>query len=158
SDVEAQARRFSEQLLTAITDRLDARANGRLVLVRRLPIRIRTRRELFADRAEIERIADDFAAAIPLEQAASTRTEHDDVVVFDDEVDWRAAYLVEVAQARDTSAWWFAALVAEPDGIAGLATQPRADIERVLVRVARMNVLESLLARLPAVAVERLAA
>lgn len=156
ADVEADARTFSERLLTAITDRLDARANGKLVLVRRLPIRIRARRELFADRAELERIADDVAASIRLD-STSAPAEHDDVVLFDDEVAWRASYLVEVAHGRASTAWWFATLAREPDGIAGLTTAPRAETELVLAHLARAGALPPLLARSPLDTIARLA-
>src|SRR5687768_706031 len=93
SDLQAQARAFAESLLEAITRRLEDRTGGRLVLIRRLSVRLRASQALFADRDEIERLAEGIAASIMIDEEAEPS--HDvDVVVFANEVEWRAAYLI----------------------------------------------------------------
>ncbi len=144
-DLSDRARTFAEQLVEAVAERLEERARGRLVMIRRLPVRLRARRELLFDRAELDRLADALAASINWSDASPTWS--DDVIVFEDEVAWRAAFLVELTRVREVP-WCFAELATSPDGCGGLATLPEPTLASVLAHVDRAGALEAVLERM----------
>jgi len=142
-DVQARSRRFAEHLLDAIARKLEDRAGGRLVLIRRLPVRLRASIAMLADASEIERMADAIAASIDIQPSAAP-PEEADVVVFDSDAHWRAAYLVNVANNGPTR-WYYATLANADDRCASITTMSTREIETILQQVDRENALRSLL-------------
>lgn len=155
SDLQAHARAFAESLLEAITRRLEDRTGGRLVLIRRLPVRLRASQALLADRDEIERLAEGIAASIMIDE--ETEPSHDvDVVVFANEVEWRAAYLIHLARG-DAPRWYFDRLSRADDACGGITSLTPSLAATALERVDDANALPQLLGRLPVEAIEKLA-
>jgi hypothetical protein len=154
AELATEARSFAEHLVEAIANQLDERTGGRLVFVRRLPLKLRAGRELLADRAELARMAADIAASITWRDDVPPWQQ--DVAVFADAIAWRAAYLVELACERGQE-WCFEALANEPDGLAGLRDLPVGDVVEILARVWRADALPALLAYLPVSASRELA-
>jgi hypothetical protein len=152
------AERFTRAVLERAAEWLEAQAPGRILLVRRLPLRWRLSEAALNDPAAIARCADDLVAV--LERAAVGTAEpapDDDLAVFEDEVQWRAAHLL--ARARGgAGAWFHAALEAEGDAVDALCTPSHRDLAAAVVaRLAGDGTLVEVLAALPAATVVTLA-
>jgi hypothetical protein len=150
-ELRAAAERFARTVLGRVADRLEARAPGRLLLVRRLPLRWRLDETALEDPAAEARCADDLAAA--LEDAAAgagAPAPDDDVAVFEDEAHWRASHLL--ARARGgAGAWFHEALEAEGDALDALCAPGKGDLTvAVVARLAADGTLVEVLSALPA--------
>ena len=88
-EVRHQAERFTREVLERTGDLLESRFPGRLFLIRRLPVRWALSDEQFTDPAEMGRLAEELA-----ETVGNLGEDHDSVVVFEDEAEWQARYLV----------------------------------------------------------------
>jgi hypothetical protein len=156
----------SERAVRAALERcvmlMEQRNPGRVVLVRRLPLRWRIDSTKLDDNSQIDTLADSMvqtiegmAVKLPL---ASSRTS-EDAVIFDEEPLWRASYLL--ATARRQTEWFHAVLKEEKDNSPLSAFfEPRhhATALATLMHLARENVLAEVLVTQDAAGVIRLAA
>jgi hypothetical protein len=157
--VRTAAERFTRAVLERAADLIEARAPGRVVLVRRLPLHWRLAANTLDDRAVLDRLASDIADAL-LAHAVdeASPTEFDELVVFRDEADWRAAHLDARARGESAGAWFFGDLAEEGNPLSALADPARASVaSAVLLRLADRGRLASVLASEPARSVETLA-
>lgn len=145
-DLDARSRRFAEQLLDEVARRLDERVGGRLVLIRRLPIKLRANVAMLADAREVARLAEAIADSIDI-QATSSPREDADVAVFDSDSDWRASYLAHHA-GHGPPRWYFATLAAADDRCAALTTLDRVTVATILRHVHAHDRLTQLLDQL----------
>ena len=165
-----RVRSASERVVRAALERcavlLEERAPGRIVLIRRLPLRWRFDESMFDEEAQVEELA--AATADVIERVAALRaggaggaSTHadtgDDAAVFDDEAHLRASFLASLA--RGGPEWFHAAL--EDEGSRPLAVlaapEKRAIALATLTRLADDNVLVDVLAAQPAADVAMLA-
>jgi hypothetical protein len=156
----------AERIVRAALDRcallLEERAPGRVVLIRRLPLRWRLDEAGLDDATQVEELA--RAAADAIERTLGRPVldppaGEDGAVVFDDEAHLRASHLLALARGGPA---WFHAAVEDPaaaDPLAILAApNRRATAQATLMRLARENVLAEALAARPAPAVAVFAA
>jgi hypothetical protein len=157
-DLRPRAERFARAVLERCADLVEARAPGRLVFVRRLPLRWRLNEARLGGTAALERCAADAAAAI--EEAVRDTgppSADDDVAVFNDETHWRASHLLDRLRGRPT-AWFHASLEDEGDPAEALRGPGGRDLARlVLTRLAADGPLIDVLAALPEAAAAALA-
>jgi hypothetical protein len=162
----AEIRPTAERIVRAVLERcaalLEARAPGRVVLVRRLPLRFALDESLLDDDTAVDDLAQ--AAVEAIERIAIPSTldppaTREGAVVFDDEAHLRASHLL--ARARGRPAWFHAALEdpAAGDPLAALAAPGRrATAHGTLARLAGAGVLAEVLAAQSRSAVAVLAA
>jgi hypothetical protein len=163
-DAEA-IRPIAERIVRAALERcaalLEERAPGRVVLIRRLPLRWRIDESVLEDAqqiGELARAAADAIERISVPSSLEPPAAREGAVVFEDEAHWRASYLL--ALARGQPAWFYEALGGSGAGeaLAVLAApERRLMAEAVLVRLARAGVLAEALKAQPAAAVKALA-
>ena len=164
----AQVRPAAERIVRAVLERcaavLEERTPGRVVLIRRLPLRWRFDETMLEEPAHVEELAQSAADAIegtavrsPVD-AIDSSAALDAAVLFDDEAHLRASYLLALARGRPA---WFHAVLEESetgDPLAALAAPERRSIAHAtLVRLAQEGVLAEVLAAQPAAAVAVLA-
>jgi hypothetical protein len=141
---------------------LEARAPGRIIMVRRLPLQFRCDESVLDDPEQVEELAraaadaiEGLATPVPIDAPFDV----DGVVVFADESQLRASQLVALARGRP--AWFHSTLDAGDLGgaLAALA-QPsrRTTAYAALVHLARADLLAEVLAGQPASAIAVLAA
>lgn len=151
-EVGPAAERFARAVLERAAGLLEARAPGRLVLIRHLPIRWRLGEPALADPGAIGRFAADLAATVEAEAAAYSGPPSGDreLVVFDDEAHWRAAHLLARARGRGADAWFYAAIGSPDDPLALLCVPDRRALAlAVLTRLAEEGLLVEVLACFP---------
>jgi hypothetical protein len=163
----AQIRPVAERIVRAVLERcaavLEARTPGRVVLIRRLPLKWRFDESMLDEPAQVEELAQSAADAIERTAVASPWLDSvaspGEAVLFDDEAHLRASYLLALARGRPA---WFHAVIEESepgDPLASLANPNRRSIAHAtLARLAREDVLAEVLAAQPAAAVAVLAA
>jgi hypothetical protein len=157
--VSPSARHFATRVIRRCDARLEARARGRVILVRRLEMIWRLLERALERDGEVEAFAEEMAEALSVqaEGAAAAPSPADNLVVFADEAHWRAAHLAAVARGEPT-AWYFARLADEGEPPGRLRRpEHRALAAAVLTRLAEDGSLPRVLARLPTVAVRDLA-
>ena len=161
-EVRIAAERVVRSALERCASMLEARAPGRVVFIRQLPLHVRCDETLFDDPDQIEQLAQ--AAADTIERMLIPAGLEADLptggaVVFRDEAEVRAAHLLAIARGQPA---WFHALLdqAEPGGpLAALAAPARREVAlTTLARLARAGVLAEVLAAQPPPAVGVLAA
>jgi len=122
---------FARAVLARCDELLHARAPRRVVLVRHLETHWRLRAEMLTSRSEFDAVAAELARYLD-DQACAGRYPSGalgDVVSFDDEAQWRAAFVAAPAAER-ARAWYFAPLAArspagaEPAGTEHPPTMP----------------------------------
>ena len=150
ASVRPAAERFARAVLERAADQIEARAPGRVLLVRVLPLRWRLGEASLDTSAAVARCADDVVAA--LEEAAARAgapTDGDDLAVFEDEAHWRASHLL--ARVRGgAGAWFHAALEARGDAVDALcAPGMRGLATAVLARLAADGTIVEVLVALP---------
>jgi hypothetical protein len=162
----AELRPAVERIVRAALERcaalLETRVPGRVVLLRRLPLRWSLDSPALEDPAVVDDLAQAAADAIertalpvPLDPPAHL----EGALVFDNEAHLRASHLL--ARARSRPAWFHAALEtpAVADPLAALtAPAQRITAQATLRRLAQEDVLAEVLASHPAPAVAALAA
>jgi hypothetical protein len=148
-DLRPRAERFTRAVLERCADLLEARAPGRRVLIRRLPLRWRLREAALGGPAALERCAADIAAAIEeAARQAGVPTPDGDLAVFDDEAHWRACHLFDGLHGR-AGAWFYSSLKGEGDPVEALCAAERRDLVfGVLARLAHDGRLIEVLAAL----------
>lgn len=158
ADLRERAEWFTREVLGRAVELLEARAPGRLIFLRRLPLRWSLAEDELADGSRVEDSARELAEAIERRLPAGTSLVADrgDIVAFDSEITWRAAHLL--SHARGESAFCFASLAGEGEPAAALARSGRALVEAVLARLDAAGVLVEVLAALSEEAVARLIA
>jgi hypothetical protein len=149
-DLRPRAERFARAVLERCAGLLEARAPGRVVLIRRLPLRWRLSEAALAGAAALERCAADIAAAVEeVVRQAGAPAADSDVAVFEDESHWRASHLLDGLRGR-AGAWFYAPLEAEGDPVEALcAPQRRGLALGLLARLETEGRLIELLAALP---------
>ncbi|MDR3698743.1 MAG: hypothetical protein P4L56_03850 [Candidatus Sulfopaludibacter sp.] len=162
----AEVRPAAERMVRAVIERcaalLEARAPGRVVLIRRLPLHWRVDESAFDDAEHVEDLA--LAAADAIERISrppvlDPPAAAEGAVIFDDEPHLRASHLL--ALARGGPAWFHTALdvPSNSDPLVALAAPARRETAHAtLLRLAREGVLAEVLAARPAVAVAVFAA
>jgi hypothetical protein len=157
-NLRPRAERFARAVLERCADLVEAQAPGRLVFVRRLPLRWRLSEAALGGEAALERCAADAAAAI--EEAvrdAVPPSPSDEVAVFADEAQWRAGHLSDRLRGRPR-AWFYASLEGEGDPVEPLRGPGGRDLARlVLTRLAADGPPIDVLAALPDAAAAALA-
>jgi hypothetical protein len=164
---DAELRRSAEDLTRAvlgrIADLVEARAPGRVIRVRALPIRWRldpgmltgpdngraadSAENAAAIRAEIEELAAALVRDLDARLPAPDDRPHDeaDLVVFADEAHHLAASLA--SRARGEQPWYQAEAARAAQPLAALAAPGRSELARaVLADLARMGHIEAMLA------------
>lgn len=162
----AEMRPAAERIVCAALGRcaalLEERAAGRIVFIRRLPLRWRIEETALDDPelvGELALAAADAIERIAVPGALDPSTASDGAVLFDDEGHLRAAQLL--ATARRRPAWFYDALEEEEPGgpLAALAAPQRRQIAlAALTRLAAAGVLAEALAAQSDAAVAVLAA
>lgn len=137
----SSAERFTRAVLERCAAALESRFPGRIVLVRRLPIRWRLSEAALSHPSAVARCAEDlFAALTQVVGARAAPSPDDDVAVFEDEDHWRACHLVSHA-AGDGDSWPYAALKTEGSAVDSLcAAGPQRGVA-VLMRLASEGAL-----------------
>jgi hypothetical protein len=148
----AEIRPAAERMVRAVLDRcaalLEERAPGRVVLIRRLPLRWRLDESTLEDDSSVEQLA--LAAADAIERISHPSVleppaDAEGAIIFDDEPHFRASHLL--AAARGRPAWFHTALE-------GISTAPLADLaapecrataHATLLRLAQEGVLAEVL-------------
>ena len=149
ANIRLAAERLVHAALERCSDLLDERAPGRVVMIRRLPLRWRIEESVLDDDAYVEALAQAVADAIERRAVAATiepPAAFHDAVLFDDEAHLRAFQLL--AGARGRSTWLLDTLAREEPGepLASLAVPSRRAVaQATLVRLARDGVLAEVL-------------
>jgi hypothetical protein len=143
-----------ERVVRAVLERcaalMEERAPGRMIMIRRLPLRWRIDQSVLDDATQVEELARATADAIEriaVPSSLDPPATRDGAVVFDDESHLRASHLL--ARARGRPAWFHAALEepAAGDPLAALAAlERRATAHATLLRLAGAGVLAEVLA------------
>jgi hypothetical protein len=157
--VRAAARDFAARVIQRCEARLEARARGRVILLRRLDMTWRLLERALGHDGEVEAFAEEMAAALAAQAEAATGTPSpaDNLAVFVDEARWRAAHLAAVARG-EPPAWYFARLADEGEPPGRLRhPEHRALAAAVLARLAEDGSLHRVLAWLPTAALRDLA-
>jgi hypothetical protein len=161
TDIRPTAERMARAALERCAAVLEARAPGRVVLVRRLPLRWRIDAAVLDDDAELDALAQ--AAADAIERCAvpaglDPPPPGVDAVLFENEAHLRASHLLALARAGPV---WVHATLEEPGGPGPLAAlagpQRRALALATLGRLASRAVLAEVLAAQSAPAASLLA-
>jgi hypothetical protein len=162
ADIRPAAVEMVRRALERCAAILEARAPGRVLLVRRLPLHVRADQSMLEDAIDVEDLA--RAAADAIERAAvpfvfDRPTPDAGGVLFQDEAQLRASHLQAVARGQPQ---WFHAVVDGAEGrdpLAALAAPSRrAMAYATLVHLARADLLAEALAAQPAAAVAVFAA
>src|SRR5262245_40613662 len=154
----AAAERFARAVIERCAELLEARAPGRLVRVRTLPVHWRLLTHGLDSDQEVARfaaiLADALEARVPavVEEPSSD----DEIAVFESEAHFVASRLR--ARARGTAAWFHVAAGADEEPLATLAAPGRHDLAMTtLARLAGTGDLVDALVASPPAAVQRLA-
>jgi hypothetical protein len=147
----AMAEEFAAGVLNRCDELLEARAPGRVLLVRRFDLSLRLRRSGLGDTNDLEACAE--AVAQDLDERA--RRGDPDVAVYADESDWRAAHLE--AWADDRTDWRFDRLAATGEPRRLVSSGARTELVAVLTMLARRGSLRSVLERMPAAQIAQMA-
>ena len=146
------AERFAKRVLERCDELLEARAPGRVVLLRTFDMHWRLVDGGLHVESEVEAFADKVAEAIDARarEATTTPVPSDDVAVFENEAAWRASYLACFARRAASDAWYFAPLQreGEPPGALTRAENHALAIDTVN-RLAHDGLLEGVLTALP---------
>jgi hypothetical protein len=154
------ARELALRVLQRSDELLEARAPGRILLLRSFPMQWRLLEQALSHEGEKEVFARQIADALE-EKARVVQTPpstDQEVVVFEDEPHWRAEYLASLSRGEQ-HAWFFEPLRAEgePPGVL-LFAENRALAQAVLRRLQSEGRLSGMLASLDAGSLGRLAA
>ncbi len=152
--VRSAAERFARRVLEACGERLERRAPGRVVLIRRLPIRWALETGELDDPTLVEHCAEDLAAAIETYARSGTVPVADglEVAVFDDEAHWYTAFWLD--QARRQRHWFHSSLESQGPPIAPLGDTNRHPLVlEILSRLSNDGTLVEVLIALPADAI-----
>jgi hypothetical protein len=162
ADIRPAAEEMVRRALERCAAILEARAPGRVRLVRRLPLHVRADESMLEDAIDVEDLA--RAAADAIERAAvpfvfDRLVPEAGGVLFEDEAQLRASHLQAIARGRPE---WFHAVLDGADArepLAALAAPSRrAMAHATLVHLARADLLAEALAAQPAAAVAVFAA
>lgn len=154
------AEEFTARILSRCDELLEAKAPGRVVLVRQLDLSLRLWERALEHEGEIEAFAGELADDIARRAAAADETAASDpeIAVFEDEVAWRAAHMEARALGQSESAWRFEALEAEGEPWRTLVEGgPTPQLTELLVRLHRRGTLRSSLGAMSADVIERVA-
>jgi hypothetical protein len=161
-DIRPAAEEMMRRALERCAAILEARAPGRVRLVRRLPLHVRADESMLDDAIDVEDLA--RAAADAIERAAvpfvfDRPTPDTGGMLFEDEAQLRASHLLAIARGRPE---WFHAVLDDAEArepLAALAAPSRrAMAHPTLVHLARADMLAEALAPQPAAAVAVFAA
>jgi hypothetical protein len=153
----ALAERFTRDVLDRCFNTLEARAPGRVILIRELNLRWSYSDVELADPAQADRCAAEMAESIEAQAAGSASAgSADTAVVFTDEPAWLASYLKSQAD-RHADAWFHVTWSGE-----GLSARLKSDGGRdtalaALLRLERSGDLLAVLKNLPSPVITPLA-
>lgn len=151
---------FTARILQRCDELLEAKAPGRVVLVRQLDLSLRLLEGALENEGEIEAFAAELANHVACRAAAAGEAAAGDpeMAVFEDEVTWRAAHLEARAAGHSDGAWRFEALEAEGEPLRTLVDRgPTPQLTELLLRLHRRGTLRSSLGAMPANVIERVA-
>ena len=157
--VRSAARDFAARVIQRCEAHLEARARGRVILLRRLDMSWRLLEGALGHGGEVEAFAEEMAEALEVQAVTATGAPSPagNLAVFADEAHWRAAYLAAVARG-EPPAWYFVRLADEGEPPGRLRhPEHRALAAAVLARLAEDGSLPRVLARLPTAALRDLA-
>ena len=159
-------RSAAEAIVRAALERcveiLEERAPGRIVFIRRLPLRFHCDESVLDETSQVEelaRLAADTVERIAVRVGLGAPPPGVEAMFFDGEAHLRAAHLVAVTTGQPS--WCYDTLNGQPGGepLAALAAPRRRSIAfATLLHLARDGVLAAVLAAQPSVAVSVLAA
>lgn len=143
------AERFAVRVLTRCDELLSEHSPGRIVLMRSLDMKWRLLTDALDHEGEIEAFASELAETLDENaRGAHAPSEQSEVVVFENEIDWRAEYLAAVPYGG-RRAWFFELLGAEGEPPGALVLpENRAMAREVLVKLQTKGRLAEALAAL----------
>lgn len=147
------AEAFTVRMLTRCDELLEGQAPGRVVLIPNLELSFRLLDGALPHEGEIEAFAGEMAEALDrwARSARETPSGDPEIVVFEDELAWRAAHVEARSNGGSSREWRFDALEAEGEPNRTLLERTRTPhLDGLLARLRKRGTLRSSLAALPA--------